>query len=410
VRTIARGLITSIAFIQMSTTEKPDLSSLRISRETAETGRGTRRTPWKFILPASILILFAGGYFFLRAGTTVEVDTVAVSLTFPSQANSVLTANGYVVAQRKAAVASKGTGRLVMLAVEEGDKVTRGQVIARLEDGDMVAGLSKARADLAVAQADSFDARNTLERQRTLMASALTSRAELEAAAARFARVKATILSAQAAVEGAAVALENTRIRAPFDGTVLTKNADVGEVVAPFASSASSRGAVVSIADMGSLQVEADVSESNITRIAVGQPCEIVLDAYPEKRYRGAVHKIVPTADRAKATVLTKVAFLEKDERVLPEMSAKVSFLSGELSAAAAAAPPKTTVPASALVERDGRTVAFVVRDGVAAETAVKSGERLGTLIEVKEGLSSGDVVVNHPPAGFSGGSKVKTK
>lgn len=400
----------SFSFVHMSTTDKPDLSSLRISREASEPSRETRRIPWKFILPASLLILLAGGYLLLRAGTTVEVDTVAVSLTFPSQANAVLTANGYVVAQRKAAVASKGTGRLVMLAVEEGDRVTRGQVIARLEDGDMVAGLSKARADLSVVQADSFDARTSFERQRTLMASALTSRAELDAAEARYERVKASILSARAAVEGAMVQLENTRIRAPFDGTVLTKNADVGEVVAPFASSASSRAAVVSIADMGSLQVEADVSESNITRVAVGQPCEITLDAYPEKRYRGAVHKIVPTADRAKATVLTKVAFLEKDERVLPEMSAKVSFLAGELSASAAAAPPKTTVPASALVERDGHTVAFVVRDGVAGETAVTTGERLGNLMEVKEGLSSGDVVVNHPPAGFGGGTKVKTR
>lgn len=400
----------SFSFVHMSTTDKPDLSSLRISREASEPSRETRRIPWKFILPASLLILLAGGYLLLRAGTTVEVDTVAVSLTFPSQANAVLTANGYVVAQRKAAVASKGTGRLVMLAVEEGDRVTRGQVIARLEDGDMVAGLSKARADLSVVQADSFDARTSFERQRTLMASALTSRAELDAAEARYERVKASILSARAAVEGAMVQLENTRIRAPFDGTVLTKNADVGEVVAPFASSASSRAAVVSIADMGSLQVEADVSESNITRVAVGQPCEITLDAYPEKRYRGAVHKIVPTADRAKATVLTKVAFLEKDERVLPEMSAKVSFLAGELSASAAVAPPKTTVPASALVERDGHTVAFVVRDGVAGETAVTTGERLGNLMEVKEGLSSGDVVVNHPPAGFGGGTKVKTR
>ncbi len=394
----------------MSTTEKPDLSSLRISREAAEPARVTRRTPWSVILPAALLIILTGGYLLLRSGTTVEVDTVAVALTFPSQANAVLTANGYVVAQRKAAVASKATGRLVRLDVEEGDRVRRGQVIAQLEDGDMVAALSKAKADVAVAQADSFDAYTTLARQRTLIASGLTSRAEFDAAAARFERVKASIQSARAAVDGADVALENTRIRAPFDGTVLTKTADVGEVVAPFASSLSSRGAVVSIADMGSLQVEADVSESNITRVSVAQPCEIILDAYPEKRYRGTVHKIVPTADRAKATVLTKVAFLEQDERVLPEMSAKVSFLSSEISASAAAAPPKTTVPASALVDRNGHTVAFVIREGVATETEVRTGERMGNLMEIKEGLSAGDILVNHPAAGFGGGTKVKTR
>jgi RND family efflux transporter MFP subunit len=394
----------------MSTTEKPDLSSLRISREIGAPPPAPRSSPWRYIVPAVLLLIAGSGYLLLRAGTTVEVETAAVALTFPSQANAVLTANGYVVAQRKAAVASKGTGRLVKLAVEEGDKVKGGQVIARLEDADMVAALSKAHADLAVAQADSFDARTSLERQRTLIASQLTSKAEFDAAEARFERVKASILSARAAVTGAEVSLENTRIRAPFDGTVLTKTADVGEVVAPFASSASSRGAVVTIADMTSLQVEADVSESNITRVAVGQPCEIILDAYPDKRYRGTVHKIVPTADRAKATVLTKVAFLERDERVLPEMSAKVSFLGGELSASAAAAPPKITVVPSALVERDGRSLAFVIHDGVATETAVKTGERVGNLVEVKEGLAQGDIVVNHPPAGFSGGTRVKTR
>jgi multidrug efflux pump subunit AcrA (membrane-fusion protein) len=161
---------------------------------------------------------------------------------------------------------------------------------------------------------------------------------------------------------------------------------------------------------MSSLQVEADVSESNITRVSVTQPCEIILDAYPEKRYRGTVHKIVPTADRAKATVLTKVAFLEQDERVLPEMSAKVSFLSSEISASAAAAPPRTTVPASALVERNGHTAAFVIRDGVATETEVRTGERMGNLMEIKEGLTAGDILVNRPAAGFGSGTKVKTR
>jgi RND family efflux transporter MFP subunit len=394
----------------MPPADKPDLASLRIDREAAAPARPTRRFPWKVVIPVVLGGILVGWYVWFRAGAAVEVETAAVSLTSPSQANSVLTASGYVVAQRKAAVASKGAGRLVYLGVEEGDKVLAGQVIARLEDGDVVAALRKARADLEITRADSLDARSTLERQRVLMASSLTSQAELDAAAARFERVKATILSARAGVEAANVGVENTRIRAPFDGTVLTKNADVGEVVAPFASSASSRGAVVSMADMSSLQVEADVSESNITRVSAGQPCEIVLDAYPEQRYRGVVHKIVPTADRAKATVLTKVAFRERDDRVLPEMSAKVSFLTTELSASAAAAPPKLTVPVSALVERDGRQVVFIVREGVATETPVRTGDRLGTQMEIKEGLAAGDLVVNRPPAGFSSTTRVKTK
>jgi multidrug efflux pump subunit AcrA (membrane-fusion protein) len=164
------------------------------------------------------------------------------------------------------------------------------------------------------------------------------------------------------------------------------------------------------MADMTSLQVEADVSESNITRVTVGQPCEIVLDAYPDRRYPGAVHKIVPTADRAKATVLTKVVFSERDERVLPEMSAKVSFLAGELSAAEAAAPAVLTVPGSTLLERDGSQVVFTIREGVAQETRVRTGARLGNRVEVKEGLAENDIVVNRPPAGLSSGTRVKTK
>ena len=391
--------------------EKPDITSLRIDRSEAATAP-PRRVPWRYVLPLCALTILAGGFLALRSalGAAIEVDTATATLTSPSQAHSVLAANGYVVAQRKAAVASKGTGRLVYLGVEEGDRVTKGEIIARLDDQDMVASLAKARADLEVARADSFQTRNTLERTRALFASKLASRADLDFAEAQHLKVGANITSARAAVEQAEVAMEYTRIRAPFNGTVLTKNADVGEIVAPFASSANSRGAVVSMADMESLQVEADVSESNITRVRVGQPCEITLDAYPDIRYRGTVHKIVPTADRAKATVLTKVAFRELDERVLPDMSAKVAFLGEELSDSAAAAPARLTVPSTAITERDGKQVVFTIREGRAAETAVRTGEQLGAQTVVLQGLAQGETVINRPPATLSGGAKVKPK
>lgn len=394
----------------MSIPDKPDLSSLRIERDAPVRAASRRPLPWKYIIPVALATAAVIVILMLRGTAAIDVETATATMTYPSQANAVLTANGYVVAQRKAAVASKGTGRLVYLGVEEGDKVRKGDIIARLEDQDVVAALSKAQADLEMARADSQDAVTSLERQKALVASRLASDADYDAARARAGRVLAGIRSARAAVEAARVEVENTRIRAPFDGTVLTKDADVGEVVAPFASSANSRGAVVSMADMTSLQVEADVSESNITRVTVGQPCEIVLDAYPDRRYPGAVHKIVPTADRAKATVLTKVVFSERDERVLPEMSAKVSFLAGELSAAEAAAPAVLTVPGSTLLERDGSQVVFTIREGVAQETRVRTGARLGNRVEVKEGLAENDIVVNRPPAGLSSGTRVKTK
>jgi HlyD family secretion protein len=397
-----------------SDTGKPDLAGLRIRREPEQP---TPDQPakngkiWKIIIPIALVVLLVTLYFLFRGSlaSATEVDVTTVSLTYPSQENAVLTASGYVVAQRKAAVASKGTGRLVFLGVEEGDKVKAGEIIARLEDHDVLAALDQAKAGLEVSRADINDAERTLARIKTLFASGLASQAELDAAQARDDRVRATILSSGAAVKAAEVAVENTRIRAPFDGTVLTKDADVGEVVAPFASSANSRGAVVTMADMTSLQVEADVSESNITRVKLGQACEIVLDAYPDKHYPGAVHKIVPTADRAKATVMTKVVFRERDERVLPEMSAKVTFLSDN-TAAEAGSPPLLTVASSAVVQRSGTPAVFAIRDGKAIETAVRTGRIIGNRTEVLQGISQGEQVVLNPGTNLTDGTSVRPR
>jgi len=396
----------------MSTeTEKADLSALRISHEKREGGSGMSLLV-KVLIAGGLLVLLVGGYLVLRNGLTAgaEVELTTATLTFPSQANAVLSASGYVVAQQKAAVASKGAGRLVYLAVEEGDRVKKNQVIARLEDQDVAAALEKANADFELAKADLEDAELSLERQQTMYKSGLTSKAELDGVVARYRRVKASIRSSEASVRSAEVSLENTRIRAPFDGTVLTKNADVGEVVAPFGAASNSRGAVVTMADMNSLEVEADVSESNITRVKPGQPCEIVLDAYPEKRYQGFVSKIVPTADRAKATVLTKVKFKERDDRVLPEMSAKVTFLSKEIEGADTDAPPQVTVPASAVVSRSGMDVVLLVRDNRLTEVPVKVGSSIGTRIEIREGIVQGDVVVLRPDGTLSTGSHIVPK
>lgn len=394
-----------------NTTENADLSGLRINRSPEE-GPPSRFINWKILLASVVVVLIVGGYFAVQGSFSParEVDLATATFTFPSQASAVLTASGYVVAQQKAAVASKGTGRLVYLGVEEGDHVTAGQVIARLEDQDMMAALDKANADLRVALADSFDAQQSLDRQVQLFKSSLSAKSDLDAAQARYHRVVATIQSARAAVSGADVGVENTRIRAPFNGTVLTKDANVGEVVSPFAASVNSRAAVVSIADMTSLQVEADVSESNIPRVSVDQACEIVLDAYPEKRYRGAVHKIVPTADRAKATVLTKVAFTDRDSHVLPEMSAKVTFLSKEADSATLSAPARLTVPASCVVTRGGAPAVLLVRDSRVVETPVKTGAASGDRIEVNEGVVQGDKLILRPEQGLTTGSRVKVR
>lgn len=394
-------------------TKNVDLSSLRIDRSSQ-----SFRSPKKFrvlrkiVVWAIVLAVLAGGFLFLKdfLNPGIEVQLVAASLTSPAQANAVLTASGYVVARRKAAVASKGTGTLVFLGVEEGDKVKKGQVIARLDDSDVVATLHRSQENLRVAEADLNDARLSLERSRILLAKGVVAQAEYDAADARYKRVVASIDAAKFAVKEAEVAVRNTRIVAPFDGTVLKKNADVGEIVAPLAGAVSSRAAVVTIADMSSLEVEADVSEANITRVSPEQRCEITLDAYPQQRYPGFVTKIVPTADRAKATVLVKIKFQSYDERVLPEMGAKITFLAGTTADKVVSGNPVLTLPAGAVANRDGRQVVFQIKDDRAVEVPVVAGQQLGSLIEIKEGLKEGDRVIAKVDEKIQSGSKVLIK
>ena len=389
-----------------------DLSGLRINR-TAETDSSTRGLPRGLaaglaaagvVVLVAVLLLTTGAL-----GSAIPVRLTPATMVSPIRSGAVLIASGYVVAQRKAAVASKGTGRLVYLGVVEGDRVKTGQVIARIEDSDVQAQLASAQASLALSRAELHDAERSLARERALLDSGFTSQASYDAADARYERVKAGIAVAQAAVQSAQVALENTVIRAPFDGTVLTKNADVGEVVAPLAGSAFSKSAVVTIADLGSLQVEADVAESNLEAISPGQPCEIVLDAYPDVRYPGLVAKIVPTADRAKATVQVKVAFRSYDSRVLPEMSAKVHFLPRP-SRVAVDTLPVLVVPRLAVGERAGRSVVFVVERGRAVEVPVVVGRDVGSSVAIREGLKAGAQVIDSVGDRLRGGAKVKVQ
>lgn len=388
-----------------------DLSSLRINRDAPPTqGGGIPR--WLLIGIAAALLLTVTGFLVARgfAGGVPVHLTPAVRVS-PSQANVLASASGYVVAQRKAAVASKATGRLVYLGVVEGDKVKEGQVIARIEDGDVKAQLAQAQANLAMGNADLHDAQTSLDRQKALLAKNLSSQADYDAAEARLERVQATIAVAQAGVDAAKVAVENTVVRAPFDGTVLTKSADVGEVVSPLTGGALSKASVVTLADLASLQVEVDVSESNLAQVTIGEPCEIILDAYPDIRYAGSVAKIVPTADRAKATVQVKVAFRHYDSKVLPEMSAKVHFL----PRSTVAQTPEDTqsviaVPEKALAQRNGQSVVYVVSDGRAVEVAVTAGRHFGSSVAILSGVAVGTAVVDSVDDRLHRGVKVNVK
>jgi HlyD family secretion protein len=392
-----------------------DLSKLKIKRE-EEQQSGPHEPPHKphfayFMYFVGVIFLGIAIYYAIR-NIFVEdpiVDVTTVSFISPAQADAILTASGYVVAQRKAAIASKATGRLVFLGFKEGDKVKEGQIIARIESADVEAALAQAKADYEVAQADRIEAEQSYERANKLLNQHLISQAEFDIAKSRTDRVTASIASRSAAVKAAEVQLENTRIRAPFDGTILSKNADIGEVVAPFAAGASSRVAVVTLADMNSLEVEADVSESNIERIQSELPCEITLDAYPDKRYRGVVDKIVPTADRAKATVMTKIRFVEKDSRVLPEMSAKVHFLKNK-STDSIDITPIIAVDPAVITKRKNEIVAFVLNGQIIQEVTVVTGNKIGSLIVVKSGLNPGDKVVLSPNEKLQSGASVKLR
>jgi RND family efflux transporter MFP subunit len=394
-------------------TKNADLSSLKIDRSKREDVSKSERDKkiiygiglFIMVVIVAFLIIAASNYLFSQE---LEVSLVSASLQSPAQSNAILTASGYVVAQRKAAVASKGTGRLVYLGVVEGDKVKLDQIIARLEDDDIRALLNEAKANLKVQEAELNVADSNYKRQKSLFEARLASQLDVDNAESNYLRVLASIELAKARIEGAEVSMENTRIRAPFDGTVLTKNADVGEIVAPLAAGINSRAAVVTIADMSSLQVETDVSESNIEKITTDLICEISLDAYPNKRYIGYVAKIVPTADRAKATVLVKVGFKSYDERVLPEMSAKVLFLTEDSSSEYENVELSLVIPESAMRSQDGKNVVYMVKENIAHEVEVITGKNKGGYVEILEGLKNGDRVIRSLNDQISDGLNVK--
>ncbi|MFO7666678.1 MAG: efflux RND transporter periplasmic adaptor subunit [Desulfobacterales bacterium] len=397
-----------------------DISKLRIKKSDTAAGAGKKKK--YIILLVIILILIATGILYKQGHLTpsLEVRVSKVVNIYPSQTYTLLNASGYVVAQRRAAVASKITGRLVYLGVEEGNRVKKGQVIARLENDDAVAARNRALANVNAAKsaleqavAEFDDAALNFNRMLKLSEKGSVARSENDIAEARWKRAKAavsaqesSIKASEAALKEAEVLLEYATIRAPFDAVVLTKNADIGDIITPFGAATNAKAAVVDIADMESLQVEVDVSESNIGIVKNGQPCEIQLDALQDSRFRGAVHMIVPTADRTKASVMVKVAFKQNDPRILPEMSAKVAFLSREVLQEEE--KPLAAISADAIAVIGGKESLFLVKDGRAYKTEIKTGRRAGNMVEVLSGAGIGEIVVAKPASKVKDGIKVK--
>lgn len=412
------------------------LSQLRIDRGGAAAAT-PRRNWWPVALTAVVVV---GGMAWWLAPKPVAVQTAAVVTSTPSQQFVQLTASGYVVAQRRAAVASKATGRLIELNVREGSVVKQGELIARLDASDVraaivaaQAGVRQAEAGVRQAEVELANAEAELVRSQGLQAQGFISPQAVDAVQTRAKAARASVSSAKATLEVARaqvgvqrVAEDFTEIRAPFDGVVLVKNANVGDIITPLSSAAGTQGAVVTMADMRTLEVEADVSEGSLSKARIGQPVEIMLDALPGVRFMGEVGGLVPTVDRAKATVTVKVRFAKLDERILPEMSAKVNFLSQAITVADQ--QPVLAVPPKALHEVDGRAVLWRVKaDGASGSqggatqppqveaVTVKAGRTLGDVREVlpaepaaSAALKAGDKVVTESPRPLKAGDRIK--
>lgn len=402
-----------------STLHDTDLDGLRISRTEGDEPRLTRpsgRWGWG----AAILLFTAVGVVWnigwLQRDLTVDVVTVARP---PSGRASGLAATGYVVAQRQASIASKAIGRLEFIGVKVGDLVKEGQVIARLEHADMEALLQQAQAKVGVARAqlgatkpELEEAALHLERVNTLLAKSFVTQAEHDIASARIRRATAAVRSAQAAVaaaeaerRNATVQLENTNVRAPFDGVVTKKLAEIGEVVSPMSVTVRSGGSVVSIVDPTSVVVDAEVSESMIHRVQKGQPADIQLDAVPDHQYQGEVMQVMPVADRSKGTILVRIRFLDLDEGVRSDVSAKVIF--GALPGAQIIGE-EWSVPSSAVVTREGRSVVLLVRGGRVVETVVQVDMSMGANTPVHGSLAQTDDVIVTPSSDLRDGTVVK--
>jgi RND family efflux transporter MFP subunit len=386
---------------------KTDLSALRIDR-TPEPPR--RRGGNAVAFGVGFAIVLAVALFvalrFSRGAGAIAVTAGTVEATGGEGAGGGISANGYVVARTKASVSSKILGRLAWTNVTEGSEVREGEIIARLESADYEAAENSAQATLAQIEAQEVQAQRDVKRAQSLRTQNLVSDAELENAQTRLDVAAAQVTAAKAQERLAQANLENTRVRAPFSGTVLRKDAEIGEIVAPSSAGGGlTRTAIVTMANLSTLEVEVDVNEAYIAQVTNGQRARITLDAYPDTSFSGQVRQVVPTADRQKATVLVKVSILDRDPRILPEMGAKVVFAP---AAAGTAAPRRVFVPRNAVVSARGATTVWVIEDGKVRSQPVTLGPDRGDRVEVRNGLAGGETVVLSPSAALAGGSRVK--
>ena len=402
------------------TSTPPDLSRLRIDRDQPAPSQ-TKALKWTLGLAGAAGLFVVAVLLLPVRNSALDVQVARAEVVGAGSADGTgITANGYVVARTRASVSSRISGRLASLEVEEGSVVRRGQLLAQLDNAEFTAAVAQAVAESLRAEASLLETQTSrdqlqrdLARARDLAARDLEPKQAAEDLAAQLAGAEARVSAQQAqiqvAIAGIAYAranLDNTYIRAPFDGTVLRKDAEVGEVVAPVATGGGfTRGAVVTMADLQTLEVEVDVNEAYIAQIKSRQPARVILDAYPTATFTAEVRQIVPTADRQRATVQVKVRLLERDPRIFPEMGARVEFLAEE--AAAPDAPPRVFAPADAVRHAGNSTIVWVVRDGLVAHVVVDAGPVSSGRREIRSGLTGGETLVLNPPSNLANGARV---
>jgi HlyD family secretion protein len=401
-----------------------DLAALKIER--GGNTRESRRWPLLLLLPA---LLILGGLYYLRfqdrslpvaVTRASKTEVTAESISAGTAGAPLLTASGYIVARRKAVVSAKIQGRLSSLKVEEGSRVREGEIIARLEDRDYLAQVERAEAAIQRAEADLAESKRQARVAEGLTRDQIGTKDALDGANSRVTVAEAALRQARADAEYSRALLANTEIRAPFSGTVVRKMAEVGESVAPIppgVNISTASGAIVALADLDTLEVEVDVAESNVAKLGADQPAEVTAEAFPERRYQGRLRQVIPTADRTKATVQVKVTILDKDKDLKPEMSARVQFTEKAAPAAArtpgdkpAPAQAVVTAPESAIVTRDGKSVAFEILEGRAKLRPVEVSSKNGGTARIKSGLYGGETLVDAPAKELKDGDPVRPR
>jgi HlyD family secretion protein len=404
----------------MSDQLSSDLAALRIARDGGAPG-----SPWpkRLVVLAAVVALAWAAWTYGKPMIEAkvfkpEVEVTQIVVVSPAQAQAKVTSTGYVVAQRVSKVGAKSPGRIKAMYVKEGQEVVEGQLLAELEGADLRAQLQgarakvlTARAQVQTAKAELADATQKAKRERKLAGTGIGRTADAEDLEFRVSAVSKTVGAAEAGVKAAQADVETIEVQiaylsitAPMAGTVVSKPSQIGELAGIQAAS------VVELADFSSLMVETDVPEGRLHMIEIDGPAEIVLDAFPQERFRGKVAGFTPKINRTKATITVKVAFDGDHSRVLPDMAARVSFLEQELDPEQMKEPPRVIVPAAAIAERDGNQIVFVVEDGTLRAAPVELGEAFGSGFELLDGPPAGANVVREPDSTLSDGQKVKQK